>query len=431
MTKTRTAGTNGHSDRDVDITPYNQDAELSVLGACVLAEEAAECAIGMLAPTDFYFDANRAVFVAIAEMQRAGDPIDAVTLGERLQLHGKYELVGFKLLQNLLEVVPHAEHVRYYANIVLEYSRRRRIIAMALEASRKAYSGQFESDEILRALSRAIDNVSGSASESTQNLSQAVASLRDRQAKRKAPIQTGIPDVDAALQGGYRPGNLIVVAARPGAGKTAYGLSAMIGAAETGDPVLFVSLEMDNTELAERLQNRGTRKLEELEKLPLYFEDSCTELDQICSVIRREVRKHSVRLAIVDYLGLVDLPNSRLQQHEKIEQITKTFKRLATHQQIAVMLLAQLNRDLEKRDDKRPRLSDLKSSGAIEQDANIVQFLYRPEMYAPNDRPGEADIIIAKQRAYKTGTVKVAYIADQTRFAPYSERAVEVSEYTF
>ncbi|TXH55031.1 MAG: hypothetical protein E6Q97_09780 [Desulfurellales bacterium] len=415
-----------------DFTPYDKDAELSVLGSALLHEQAAEYAIAMLSEKDFYFDAHRFVFAAIAEMQRAGEAIDPVTLADRLRLRGKYNVVGYDLLQRLIETVPHAEHVRFYANIVLEFSKRRRIIAATLDASRKAYGGQFEAETILRGLSRAIDDVSGESEQEARSLSRVAASMRDRQSKRRAPIPTGIPDVDAALQGGYRPGTLNVVAARPGAGKTAYGVGAAIGAAEHGDPVLFVSIEMDGEDLAERLQSRGSRRFAELEALPIYFEDKQTELEQICGVIRRTVRRHNIRLAVVDYLGLIEVSSRRqMQPHEKIEQITQKLRSVARQQQIAVMLLAQLNRDLEKRDDKRPRLSDLKSSGAIEQDADIVQFLYRPELYVPTDRPGEADVIIAKQRAYKTGSVKVAYIADETRFAPYTERKVEVSEYAF
>jgi len=419
-----------HDDK-IQSLPYDKDAEESLIGCALFSGEAAEVLLLTVKPEDFYFDACRWSYQAIANLQRDGRPIDAVTFGEELVSMRKLDVVGGAVgVARLLDIVPHAAHVRHYADIVLERSRRRKLIWAAQSVARKAYEPQADSLALIGELTRQMDDIQGNSVGDIRTIAAVSQSLQERALRPQVVISTGIADVDAALRGGYRPNQLIVVAGRPGMGKTAYALGLLEGAAAQSHPCLMFSLEMDAEEIVERAA-ADTERLVRMERAPIYFEDQIFDLEGICATIRRSVARNHVRLVVIDYLTLIETTDRNAKVHEKVEKITRQLKRVARQQGVAIVLLSQLNRDLEKRDDKRPKLSDLRSSGAIEQDADIVQFLYRPEVYNSDDRPGEAEIIVAKQRSYRTSTVRVAYRGDQTRFVPFEEREVAVEEYSF
>jgi replicative DNA helicase len=416
---------------DVAVPPYDKEAEAALIGCALFSTQAAEVMLLAVQQSDFYFDSHRHCYRAVATLQREGTAIDAVTFAEQLQRDKTLQEVGgVEAVMKLLESVPHSEHVRHYADIVLERSRRRKLIAAANAVSRRAYQPDGDAQELLNELSRQIDEIQGDGSADIRIISAVAKSLRERQQRSDVPISTGIQDVDAALKGGYRPGQLIVVGARPGMGKTAYALGLLEGAALQARAALMFSLEMDAEEIVARAA-ADDEKFQVLQQTLIYFEDRVFALDQICATIRRAVARNRVSLVVIDYLTLIETGDKRSNPAEAVEKITRALKRLARQQGVAIVVLSQLNRDLEKRDDKRPKLSDLRQSGAIEQDADIVQFLYRPEVYDPQNSPGEAEIIIAKQRSYRTSTVKVAYKANLTRFVPFEQRDVGVEEYSF
>jgi replicative DNA helicase len=244
------------------------------------------------------------------------------------------------------------------------------------------------------------------------------------------------------LTSGFQPSELIVLAARPSMGKTALACNFALNACKSGQGVLIFSLEQSKLELAERLlcihakitghklrkgeldefdQSTLYDAAEELRTFPISIDDRAGQtMSQIAAIARREKRRSNVGLVVVDYLQLVEAEDRNLPREQQISSITRRLKFLSKDLNIPVMALAQLNRGVEQREDKRPRLSDLRESGAIEQDADIVMFLHRPEAYDPNDRPGEADLIIAKNRHGPIGTVELVWLREMLRFGDKS-----------
>jgi replicative DNA helicase len=189
---------------------------------------------------------------------------------------------------------------------------------------------------------------------------------------------------------------------------------------------LMMPLEMDGEELAKRIQSQGPKRLDELSQKPIFIEDRHFDIESVCSSIRMAYRRKHVRFVIIDYLTLIEV-EGRENSAEKTAKITRRLKRLAKELKIPIVVLAQLNRDLEKRDNKRPQLSDLRSSGSIEQDADVVMFLYRHEVYHPGEKEGECEVIVAKQRNGPTGTVRIGYLKEQTRFVSADKLPVDTS----
>jgi len=255
-----------------------------------------------------------------------------------------------------------------------------------------------------------------------------IMEMREQESHPQPPHSTGLLDLDKMLDGGIRRSQLSVLAARPSIGKTSLGMQLTEAVANAGDSSLFISLEMSGVELALRISKQGHGRADAIAALPIFIEDRLTYLDDILNSIRLAKRRHGMKFVVVDYLQLMKT-NDRLQKHEKIELCGTELKHLAKELRIAVVVLAQINRESEKRDDKRPRISDLKGCGAIEEAADVIMMLHRPEFYDENDSPGTAEIIVGKNRNGSRGTVHVGFIKEKTMFVPFQSRPVDVSGY--
>jgi len=416
-------------DDGIMMPPQNLDAERGVLGSMALMEEAAEYAVSNLSESDFYSAAHSILFKCFAALLKQKSPCDPVTVADKLvEMHQFESVGGAAYIAEILESVPHASHVRFYANIVKKNSIRRRLIYLAVQAKDDCYDTSIELEPLISKLSAKLDDLIAERSNDLQSVATVVQQMREEERKPRYPHSTGLEEVDKLLNGGVRPMELTVLAARPSIGKTSLGMQMAESMAKREDATLFFSVEMAATELVTRVSKQGPRRAEELSKLPLYIEDQYVDLDDILNCIRLGRRRNMIKVVIIDYVQLMRT-NDRLQKHEKIERCMNELKWIAKELRIAVIALAQINRESEKRDDKRPRLSDLKGGGSLEESADVALLLHRPEFYNPDDMPGCAEIIVAKNRNGMTGTVQVGYVKEKTLFVPYANRPIDVSGY--
>ncbi len=433
------------------VPPSNVEAENSVLGCLMLVNDTIDQVLGIISQEQFYDDRNRRIYGAIMEMYERGDRgIDAVTLANELEKRGQLEDAGgvAKILE-IMETVPHAAHAEYYAGIVREKWLQRQLIYTCTDILKEAHHSR---DDIEDILSRAEQQIFHLA-EQQESLSKAdmrsilldtwdKINSRQDQDGTVSGLASGFIGLDE-LMSGYQPSELIILAARPSMGKTAFVCNstlAVAGASKTG--VLLFSLEQSKTELAERLLcihakvdghkvRQGNLEpmdhqalLEgssELSSYPIFIDDQPGRtMTQMAAVSRRMKRQHDIGIVIIDYLQLIEAEDKNQPREQQISSITRRLKFLAKDLDIPVIALAQLNRGVEQREDKRPRLADLRESGAIEQDADVVMFLHRPEAYDPEDRPGEAFVIVAKNRSGPVGDAHLTWIKQQLRFVDYS-----------
>lgn len=433
------------------LPPQNLEAERGVLGSVLLMNEVLDEVVEVLAADHFYTDGHRKIFSAIRRLYDNGtQAIDPLTLAEELDRHSQLDDIGgASYLEQVLESVPHAAHARYYAGIVREKWVQRQLIFACNEILSECYDGSNDPDDVLSAAEQRIFRILDDQGEPRKiEIKDILLDAFDRINERMendeviSGIPTGFPDLDQRLNG-LQPSELVVLAARPSMGKTALVCNLAEGVAmETGQGVLLFSLEQSNLELAERLLcirsqvnshrlRSGTldddeRKLlvhasAELSEAPLFLDDQPGRtIAQITAVARRLQRRNGVRVVIIDYLQLIEPEDKSSPREQQIALITRRLKALAKELSVPVIALAQLNRGVEHREDKRPRLSDLRESGAIEQDADVVIFLHRPEHYNPEDRPGEADVIIAKNRNGPTDSVTLTWIKESMRFTNFS-----------
>jgi len=433
------------------LPPQNLEAERGVLGSVLLMNEVLDEVVEVLAADHFYTDGHRKIFSAIRRLYDNGtQAIDPLTLAEELDRHSQLDDIGgASYLEQVLESVPHAAHARYYAGIVREKWVQRQLIFACNEILSECYDGSNDPDDVLSAAEQRIFRILDDQGEPRKiEIKDILLDAFDRINERMendeviSGIPTGFPDLDQRLNG-LQPSELVVLAARPSMGKTALVCNLAEGVAmEAGQGVLLFSLEQSNLELAERLLcirsqvnshrlRSGTldddeRKLlvhasAELSEAPLFLDDQPGRtIAQITAVARRLQRRNGVRVVIIDYLQLIEPEDKSSPREQQIALITRRLKALAKELSVPVIALAQLNRGVEHREDKRPRLSDLRESGAIEQDADVVMFLHRPEHYNPEDRPGEADVIIAKNRNGPTDSVTLTWIKESMRFTNFS-----------
>ena len=433
------------------LPPQNLEAERGVLGSVLLMNEVLDEVVEVLAADHFYTDGHRKIFSAIRRLYDNGtQAIDPLTLAEELDRHSQLDDIGgASYLEQVLESVPHAAHARYYAGIVREKWVQRQLIFACNEILSECYDGSNDPDDVLSAAEQRIFRILDDQGEPRKiEIKDILLDAFDRINERMendeviSGIPTGFPDLDQRLNG-LQPSELVVLAARPSMGKTALVCNLAEGVAmEAGLGVLLFSLEQSNLELAERLLcirsqvnshrlRSGTldddeRKLlvhasAELSESPLFLDDQPGRtIAQITAVARRLQRRNGVRVVIIDYLQLIEPEDKSSPREQQIALITRRLKALAKELSVPVIALAQLNRGVEHREDKRPRLSDLRESGAIEQDADVVMFLHRPEHYNPEDRPGEADVIIAKNRNGPTDSVTLTWIKESMRFTNFS-----------
>ena len=442
--------------------PCNLEAEHGVLGSVMLLPDVCDDVALILRPDDFYDDANRKLYQHMLAMHEEGRKIDLTLLVERLKSAGDYESIGGgAYLEQTFNSVANAAHARYYAEIVRNKSTFRSLITAGTEILRDAYAESEEAAELLSGSEQKIfsiqdDRNGGTVASMNVMMQDALERLdaRLRGDQIEDAVDTGFADLDELLTG-FRASQLIILAARPGMGKTALALNiAEYISLRSSIPVLFVSLEMATIELADRLlcsaaqvsshklrkwsplsqeeRKRLVEKASEMSTAPLYVDDTPgRRVNEIAAAARR-IRRQEGRLGliVVDYLQLVDPDNPKDPRQEQVAKITRRLKLLARDLQVPVLCLAQLNRQAEEARTVRPRLSHLRESGAIEQDADVVMFVHRPEMDqdSQEDRErmaGEAEIIVAKQRSGPVGDIKLTWRKEFTRF---SDRALPYQE---
>ena len=429
------------------LPPQNIEAEQGVLGSILLENEVLHDVVPVLTVEDFYRDTHQVIYQAIRDLYDLGKAIDAITLADELIRRDQFRAIGGDdTLAQILNSVPHAANARYYADIVRQKAIARQLIEAANEILREGYSNNYTAEQLLENAERRVFNIAEDQTKGdTVELSQVVNLAMDRIIARTESqhpvtgVSTGYYELDD-ITGGLQPEQLIILAARPSMGKTAFALNICDHAAVTSKlPVLFVSLEMGQLELAERLlcarsrvdghklrtgQNLGNRELTllangygELRVSPLFIDDTpARNMLQITANARRLKLRQNLGMIVVDYIQLIDSEDSRDSRQEQIAKISRRLKTLARELKVPVIALSQLNRAVENREDRRPRMADLRESGAIEQDADMVLLLHRPEYYDANDQPGIAELIIAKNRNGATGSIKLTFMKNITRF---------------
>ena len=436
------------------LPPQNLDAERGVLGSLLLMNESIDEIGESLKADHFYNDGHQRIFGAIQHLYESGvRGIDPITLAEELIRRDEFEQVGgAAYLAEILESVPHAAHVRYYAGIVREKWMLRSLIYGCTEILSEAYTAADDVDELLQNAERRIFSILESQTNTgniaiSDILMEAFNRIDERlkQTGDVTGITTGFSDLDRQTTG-LQPTELVILAARPSMGKTAFVCNVAEAIARmSGKGVLLFSLEQSNLELAERFlaltaqinghdlragnlteeeHDQLVQASDEISRLPLFIDDKPGRtMTQIAAISRRQHRKAPLGIIIIDYLQLIEPEEKNAPREQQIAQISRRLKFLAKELRVPVIALAQLNRGVELREDKRPRLADLRESGAIEQDADMVMFLHRPDAYDPEDRPGEAEIIVAKHRSGPTGIVKLTWRREYMRFENYSPMA--------
>jgi len=442
---------------DTDINPQNQVAEKSVLGAVLLDEQhlAGLLVEEQLRPDHFYAPAHAAVFEAMLELYNSDQKIDPLTVAERLRQNNRLdEIGGPQVVEDLCAWVPATGHARDYGRIVREQAQMRRLLAATREIQADVVNRVASPRELVEQAERAMLEV---AHDDRQRSIRAVGDvLHDeleklqRRSTEKSPL-TGTPsdfrDLDA-ITGGFQPGNLIILAARPSMGKSALMANFAENAALADYPVALFSLEMSETELAQRFvasqakvkgedlrhgkvtDNQWPKILDasnRLGKAPLYVDDSSdTGVLEIRAKSRRLhhqlAHKGGLKLIVIDYLQLMRHEGRVESRVEQVGQISRGLKSLARELKVPVIALSQLSRNVEQRaGDKKPVLSDLRDSGNIEQDADLVMFIYREDYYnRESTRPGEADIIIAKHRNGPVGEITLTFQNQFPKFSNYA-----------
>ena len=439
--------------------PQALEAEQAVLGSMLTSKEAVSKAMQWVSAGQFYKDAHVRIFSCMVNLFEKGEPIDAISVVDRLKKKKDLESVGGAYyITGLAESVPTTANVEYYAKIVLEKHTLRRLIQVSHEVSKEAFEDAQDVDDILDSAESAIFNISEKrlrgGFEHIDPILQNTFEELDKIATNPG-IVTGVPsglmDLDA-ITSGFHSGELIIVAGRPGMGKTALALTMGRNTAvmdKTG--VGIFSLEMANHQLAMRLlcaEGRvdshlvRTGKLPksqwknlsiavgQLAEAPIYLDDTAAmSVLEVRAKARRLKAEHDVGLLIVDYIQLMTGPKGSESRQQEISQISRSLKALAKEIEVPVIGLSQLSRAVESRSDRRPQLSDLRESGAIEQDADVVIFLYRPWVYSQEDDDrGKATIIVAKQRNGPTGTIEATFIDRFARFeniATFAEMEAE------
>jgi replicative DNA helicase len=430
--------------------PADLDAEQGVIGSMMLNPDACDEAIVIVRSADFHDTANATLFKHLAAIHEEGKRIDTTLLKNRLLAAGEYETVGgAAYIGKVANAVPHAAHVRYYAEIVRDKAKLRSVIYAATDILKDAYHHAAVGDaEVAKAenlVARiAEERLHGENSRTfADSLSESMKALDARMNGTGVEgLRTGIHKLDE-MTGGLKGGKLWIVAGRPGMGKSALAVNMAELIAED-EPVYFVSLEMDSMELTDRAlsgkarvdgrrMQRGTLGTSEREKLSdasailanrkLFIDDfSERRISDIAAAARRIKRKHGLGAVVIDYLQLVTPDDERMKREEQVSKMSRGLKKMAMTLKVPVVCLAQLNRATETNKDYRPRLSNLRESGAIEQDADVVLFTHRPAYYKdkytlPGDEGEAAELILAKQRGGPTGVIDVLWFPQYTRFA--------------
>ena len=442
------------------VPPHAHDAELAVLGGIMLDPEALERLEGGLLPEHFYAEANRLVFAAMQDLSARGQPVDALTLKDHMEQRGLLDGCGGEAyLSELVGIVPSASNVKHYADIVRERAVLRELLGACSTVSQDVYeSPEREVGEhldqaemcvlaIAEKFSRSRPTFSRMSDLMVEGYKQLEARYADKRAITGTP--TGFSDIDE-MTSGLQRSDLIIVAGRPSMGKTAFAMDVARNAAfemDNKEAVAIFSLEMSSQQIALRMlaskagvdvKHLRTGRFDKSEwsklanasgslaEAALFVDDtpaiSVLEIRSKCRRLKREFG--ALGLVVIDYLQLMGGRSNAERRDLEISEITRSLKGLAKELDVPVVVLSQLSRAVELRSDKRPIMSDLRESGAIEQDADVIMFIYRDEVY--NKKPeneGLAEVIIAKQRNGPTGDARLTFIKRFTRFEDHSPRS--------
>ncbi|HTZ06634.1 MAG TPA: replicative DNA helicase [Gaiellaceae bacterium] len=429
--------------------PQNLDAEESVLGAILVAESAMAAVAEIVQPSDFYKHSHGTIFRAAIDLFTKSEPVDAITLADFLDERGELEAVGGRVrLHELANIVPATANAPHWARIVREMAVLRGLIDVGQSIARLGWDRDGEAIDLVDQAEQLLFDLS--QNRVTSDFSDIESLLKESFERITALYESGV-DVTGTPSGfreldritsGFQPGNLVIVAARPSMGKSGLALcmAANLGVRK-GVPVGLFTLEMSKAEVTQRLmcsegkvesQRLRTGKLapddwprltaacDKLAKAPIYVDDSGTiNLMEIRSKARRlKSRRPDLGLIVVDYLQLMTSGGSVENRVQEVSQISRSLKMLARDLDVPILALSQLSRAVEQRTDKRPLLSDLRESGSIEQDADVVMFIYRDEYYnEESDQQGLAEVIVAKHRNGPTDSVKLSFLKRYAKFA--------------
>jgi replicative DNA helicase len=438
------------------LPPHSREAERGVIGGILRDPDTLNDVQQIIKADNFYFDAHQKIFQAIQDLSNESQPIDLLLLQERLRRGKQLEDVGGRsYLVELFEAIPTGANAEYHAKIVRDSAMIRGLIHSSNEILRDAYDRSQSADELVAQAERKIMEIAkaglvGETKTLHEIIPDAFTRIDSRVGKEHLSISgiaTGYMELDE-MTAGLQNSELVIVAARPSVGKTAFALNLIRNiVTEEPFPVLFFSLEMARIELAERLLACQARvdshhirkgqlnsadigKLMEagdvLRKAKLYIDDTPSRtMIQIGATARRLMKKEEkhggLKLIVIDYLQLIEPENRRDPRQEQVAQISRRLKFLARELQVPVVALAQVNRASEDRQDHKPRLSDLRESGSIEQDADVVMMLHRPGLYDKSDptRENVLEVIIAKQRNGPTGEITLTFLKQYMRYENY------------
>jgi replicative DNA helicase len=433
------------------VPPHNLEAEESLLGAMLLSRDAITAAVeARVESADFYKPAHGHVYDAVQALYGQGEPADPVTVAEELRRADLLDAIGGRAAILALQAgTPASANAGHYARIVSELALLRRLIAVAGDIAEMGYETSDDVTETLdRAESLVFEVAERRVSESMIGIHEALQDTLDNLEARYGDasdlvgVPTGYTDLDRVLFG-LQPSNLVILAARPGMGKTSLALGmARNVATQTGRPVVFFSMEMGTLELTKRLlamearvdaTRLWTAKLSEgdwsklghavgrLAEAKLFIDDNphCTVMEMRAKARRMRARYGDLAMVVVDYIQLMSSSSTRRSENRQVEvaEMSRGLKILARELDCPVVALSQLNRQLEYRQDKRPMLADLRESGGLEQDADVVCFIYRDEVYNPeSDDRGKAEVIVAKHRNGPTGKAELAFLPQRAEF---------------
>jgi len=438
------------------VPPHNLEAEQAVLGGVLLNNDAMNQLMDILSSDDFYREAHATIFEGMAFLYNESEPIDVITLSEVLTKKNQAEKVGgVDYLAVLVQSVSTSAGIVYHAEIIKHASVRRRLISECSNISELCFQGQDDAEDLLEKAEQTIFNIAESqVKEGFQSLNHVIKGSMERVVKAGESkgfltgITTGFEHLDR-LTAGLQPSDLIIVAGRPSMGKTALALNMGYNAAKsTKKGVAVFSLEMSRQQLgirllgfesridATRLRTGRLKKHEwqelidsadRLSEIPIFIDDSSAiSVLEMKAKCRRLKKKGELGLVIVDYMQLIHGRRSAESRQLEMSEISRALKGLAKDLDIPVVALSQLNRKVEDRPNKRPQLADLRESGAIEQDADVIVFIYRDEVYNPQSEENQntAEIIIGKQRNGPTGLFKLTFLKELTRFENFIQEDV-------
>ncbi len=449
--------------KDIDaslhrIPPQNLEAEQSILGGILLDNHALNPVLEVLDFKDFYSEAHRRIFRAIVELSDRNDPVDLITLSNLLKEKKQLDPVGgTAYLASLVDNVPSAANIAFHARIVKEKAILRGLIGTATEILGKSYDASADVDQVLDEAEHAIFEISERKIRPTfwpfkTVIKESIRTIEKLYERKEliTGVPTGFEGIDT-LTSGLQKSDLVIVAGRPSMGKTAFALNIALNAATlSGVPVAVFSLEMSKEQLALRMlaseakvDSQRIRKgllgetdwpkliaaAGKLSEALIFIDDTpALSVLEMKAKSRRLKAENGLGLVILDYLQLMKGGGSRDSREQEISEISRSLKALAKELAVPVIALSQLNRKVEDRTNRRPQMADLRESGAIEQDADVIAFIYRDEVYnrtEENPEKGIAEIIIGKQRNGPTGTVKLAFLEKYTSFENLARTEVE------